>query len=69
MTAQKNRQFLTEQKDLCDRAIHLLRRNSTLKNSAIAACLEDIALEGLLYMMAVARKNHVKKAISLYITL
>ncbi len=64
----KNTDFLVEQKNLCDMAIHVLRRDSGLKNSEIVACFENIQLEGLLYMMAIARKNHVKKSISFYVT-
>ncbi|SDO75314.1 CBS domain-containing protein [Desulforhopalus singaporensis] len=65
---QKNTNYLRDQKILCDRAIHTLRRDRRMKNSEIVACLESIQIEGLLYMMAIARKNHVKKAISSYVT-
>lgn len=65
----KNTQYLLEQKQICDRTIHLIRRDVNLKNSKIVAYFEEIQIEGLLYMMAIARKNHVKKAISSYVTL
>lgn len=64
----KNTQLLIEQKKICDRLIHLLRRDSELKNSQIVEMFEDVSVEGLLYMMAIARKKHVKKAISAYVT-
>ena len=39
-----------------------------MRPSHIVNHFKDIEIEGLLYMMAIARKNHVKKAISLYVT-
>lgn len=64
----KNRDFLLAQKKLCDGVIHNLRRDGDLKNSEIVDLFQDIQIEGLLYMMAISRKNHVKKAISTYVT-
>ncbi|MDK9708983.1 MAG: CBS domain-containing protein [Desulforhopalus sp.] len=61
-------EFLLDQKDLADNAANQLARESHLKNSRIVVLLEEIKIEGLLYIMAIARKNHVKKAISLYVT-
>ena len=61
-------EYLLEQKERVDKAINQLSREINHKNSTIVACFAEISLEGLLYMMAIARKNHVKKAISLYIT-
>ena len=55
-------------KDRAEKAVNQLSRENNHKNSRIVACFEEITLEGLLYMMAIARKNHVKKAISLYVT-
>ncbi|MBW2684092.1 MAG: prohead protease, partial [Deltaproteobacteria bacterium] len=51
-----------------DRAVHHLARSNGLKNSQIVALLEELNIEGLLYIMAVARKNYIKKAVSLYVT-
>jgi tRNA nucleotidyltransferase (CCA-adding enzyme) len=65
---QKNTDFLLEQKKKCDATIHILRRNGGMKNSVIAASFAEIEIEGLLYMMSIARKNHVKRAISTYVT-
>lgn len=64
----KNTEFLLAQKRLCHVAIGFLRRHRELKKSEIVDCLAEIEIEGLLYMMAIARKPHVKKALSLYIT-
>jgi tRNA nucleotidyltransferase (CCA-adding enzyme) len=64
----KTTEYLLEQKDRVEKAMNQLARENNHKNSTIVACFEEISLEGLLYMMAIARKNHVKKAISLYIT-
>jgi tRNA nucleotidyltransferase (CCA-adding enzyme) len=61
-------EFLLQEKAMADRAINQLARSAKLPNSQIAAFLEDIHIEGLLYIMALARKNHVKKAVSLYVT-
>ncbi len=64
----KTTEYLLDQKERADQAINHLSRDNNHKNSNIVACFEGINLEGLLYMMAIARKNHVKKAISLYVT-
>ncbi len=61
-------EYLLDQKERVDQAMHALSRENNHKNSKIVASLEGISLEGLLYMMAIARKKHVKKAISLYVT-
>lgn len=64
----KTTEYLLDQKDRADKALNRLSRDNHLKNSEIVACFEEITLEGVLYIMAIARKNHVKKAISLYVT-
>ena len=64
----KTTEFLLQEKAMADRAINQLARSSTYKNSQIASLLEELHIEGLLYIMALARKNHVKKAVSLYVT-
>jgi len=65
---QKNTDFLLDQKRKCDAVIHVVRRNGGMINSDIATCFADIEIEGLLYLMSISRKNHVKKAISTYVT-
>ncbi len=62
-----NRKFLLTQKKLIDRHIHHLHRRQPLKNSELIAVLADFEIEGLLAMMAMARKSHVVEALSLYI--
>jgi tRNA nucleotidyltransferase (CCA-adding enzyme) len=64
----KDTAFLLEQKELVDAKIHIFARNITMPQSHIVTHFKGIEIEGLLYMMAIARKNHVKKAISLYVT-
>ena len=64
----KTTEYLLDQKDRADKALNRLSRENQLKNSEIVSCFEEITLEGVLYIMAIARKNHVKKAISLYVT-
>ncbi len=66
--SQKVTDYLLLQKEGADRAVHHLARSNDLKNSQIVALLEELNIEGLLYIMAVARKNHIKKAVSLYVT-
>jgi len=64
----KTTDFLVEQKLLADKAVNQLRRSPQPSNSEIARILQDIKIEGLLYIMAIARKKHVKRAVSLYVT-
>jgi len=64
----KTSEYLLDQKDRADKAVNQLSRENNHKNSKIVACFKEITLEGLLYIMAIARKNHVKKAVSLYVT-
>jgi tRNA nucleotidyltransferase (CCA-adding enzyme) len=60
--------YLLVQKEYADKAIYQLARGNDLANSQIFALLEELNVEGLLYLMAMARKNHTKKSISLYVT-
>ena len=64
----KTTDFLIEQKILADRAANRLRRSAAQTNSEIAETLQDIKIEGLLYIMTIARKKHVKRAVSLHVT-
>ncbi|MBU1567053.1 MAG: CBS domain-containing protein [Proteobacteria bacterium] len=61
-------EYLLDQKKRAEQAAHQLARESHLKNSRIVKLFEEVSIEGLLYIMAIARKNHVKKAVSLYVT-
>jgi len=60
--------YLLHQKEYGDKAAYQLARGNGLKNSEIVAILKELNIEGLLYIMAIARKNHTKKAVSLYVT-
>ncbi|WP_136795599.1 CBS domain-containing protein [Desulfosediminicola ganghwensis] len=64
----KAKETLLRQKDHADKTANLLARRRTLTNSEIYWLLEDFNIEGLLYLMAIARKSSVKKAISKYVT-
>jgi len=64
----KTREYLLDQKDRAEQAVNRLSRGNNLPNSTIVSCFAEISIEGLLYIMAIARKNHVKKAVSLYVT-
>lgn len=64
----KNTEYLLNQKEWTDKAVHYLSRSNEHKNSSIVSLFEDIRTEGLLAIMASAHKTYVKRAISLYIT-
>ncbi|MFW2367678.1 MAG: CBS domain-containing protein, partial [Desulforhopalus sp.] len=61
-------EYLLDQKERSEKAVYQISRDSSVANSKIVTCFADITIEGLLYIMALARKNHVKKAVSLYVT-
>lgn len=61
-------EYLLDQKQRADQAANELARELHPKNSKVVALLAEIKIEGLLYIMAIARKNHAKKAVSLYVT-
>jgi tRNA nucleotidyltransferase (CCA-adding enzyme) len=61
-------EFLLYQKERAEKAVFEIARDSGLPNSEIVASFSEISIEGLLYIMALAKKKHVKKAVSLYIT-
>jgi tRNA nucleotidyltransferase (CCA-adding enzyme) len=65
---QRNRTMLLSEKQLADNASHHLSARSHLKNSDIYIAFRELHIEGLLYLMAVARKTEVKKAVSTYVT-
>ena len=68
LVPQKTREMLTWQKGHADKVANLLARRSSLKCSEIYWLLQDLSIEGLLYLMAIARKSSMKKAISNYVT-
>lgn len=56
------------QKEHSDKIASLLLRRRTMSNSEIYWLFEDISNESLLYLMAIARKNHIKRYISNYVS-
>lgn len=64
----KTTDFLLDQKSRADRATLQLANGNGIKNSKIVKYFKEIKIEGLLYMMAIARRNHVRKAVSFYVT-
>lgn len=66
--APKAKNFLINEKSLADKTSRFLNRRADLKSSEIYMALKDLNIEGLLYLMAVARKKEVEKCISLYVT-
>ncbi len=59
---------IIQQKEHTDKIANLLLRRRTLSNSELYWLFEDISNESLLYLMAIARKNHIKRYISNYVS-
>ncbi|MFN2355228.1 MAG: CBS domain-containing protein [Desulfopila sp.] len=59
---------LLDQKEYSDKIGELLLHRRAMKNSEIFWLFDELSNESLLYLMAVARKNHVKRYISTYVT-
>ncbi len=66
--APKMKIFLINEKNLADKTAVFLSRRKHLKNSEIFTALRDLNIEGLLYLIALARKSEVKQAVSSYVT-
>jgi tRNA nucleotidyltransferase (CCA-adding enzyme) len=64
----KTTETLLRQKVHADKTANLLARRSTLRNSEIYWLLQELDIEGLLYIMSIARRSTVKKAVSNYVT-
>jgi len=64
----KTTETLLRQKSHADKTASLLARRRMLTNSEIYWLLQDLTIEGMLYLMSIARKSSVKKAISNYVT-
>jgi tRNA nucleotidyltransferase (CCA-adding enzyme) len=56
------------QKTHADKTAQQLYRREVIANSEIYWLLKELSIEGLLYLMAKARKNQIKKAVSNYVT-
>jgi len=68
LVPQKTSDSLVWQKMHADKVANLLARRNSLRNSEIYWLLQDLDIEGLLYIMAIARKSTVKKAVSNFVT-
>ncbi|PID43598.1 MAG: prohead protease [Proteobacteria bacterium] len=66
--ARKQKEILIHEKTVTDKTAHFLARRPGLKNSEIYMLLSELRIEGLLYLMAIARKTDVKRMISSYVT-
>jgi tRNA nucleotidyltransferase (CCA-adding enzyme) len=64
----KTAEILQWQKVHADKTANLLSRRSSLNNSEVYWLLQDLSIEGLLYLMAIARKSTVKRAVSNFVT-
>ncbi len=64
----KTRKLLIRQKTEAERIAREMLRRPLLRPSEIYWLLLDLENVGLLYLMAIARKNHIKKAVSLFVT-
>ncbi len=64
----KQRDFMIHEKSCADKISHFFSRRDRLKNSEIYTVLSELQNEGLLYLMAIAPKSEVKKAVSHYVT-
>ncbi|HBH27261.1 MAG TPA: prohead protease [Desulfofustis sp.] len=64
----KTMAMLLEEKQKGERIAHVFARHPHLSPSKIYELLKDLRIEGLLYVMAIARKQEIKKAVSLFVT-
>lgn len=64
----KQRQNLCEQKEKSERIAAEMLRRTNLRPSEIYWLLAELNSDGLLYLLAIARKRFMQKAVSLYVT-
>ncbi len=65
---QKTREELIWEKVTADETANRLNGRQPEKHSEIYRMLAPLSNDGLLYLMAIARKNEIKKVVSLYVT-
>ena len=65
---EKQRQVLVQQKQAAERISQDLLKRPYARPSEIYWLLAQLNNEGLLYLMAIARKRYIQKAVSLYVT-
>jgi tRNA nucleotidyltransferase (CCA-adding enzyme) len=68
LVPQKITETLLNQKENAEKIANLMARRRTMSNSEIYRLLCNLDNEGLLYLMAIARKNDIKMAVSSYVT-
>ncbi|NOQ46384.1 MAG: CBS domain-containing protein [Desulfobulbaceae bacterium] len=66
--APKQKKMLVRQKSEVKRISNEMMRRPFMKPSEIYWLLGDLENEGLLYLMAIARKKYIQKAVSLFVT-
>ncbi len=66
--SKSNREFLLSQKQQAEAAMRQFLAGNTFTNSEIVTTLQEIAPEGLLYLLAISRKKDITESISRYIT-
>ena len=66
--SQKTCDELIQQKLTADELANQLYDKTHLKNSVTYRMFAPLSNDGLLYLMAIARKNEIKKLVSLYVT-
>ncbi len=64
----KTTDLLINQKETADKIVSLMSRRRVLQNSEIFRLLNNLEIEGIIYLMAITRKNDIKKAVSHYVT-
>ncbi len=64
--ALRTRELLIQQKHAADKLANM--RRSALRPSEFYCLFRDLANVGLLYLLAIARNNEIKKGVSLYVT-
>ncbi len=66
--SEQQEKMLIQQKNNAERIAGEMLRRPYLKTSEIYWLLLALENEGLLYLITIARKNHIKKAVSLFVT-
>ena len=66
--APRMKNFIINEKTLADKTSRFLNRRTELKHSEIYMALKDLNIEGLLFLMAFARRAEVEKSVSMYVT-
>ncbi|PIW17798.1 MAG: prohead protease, partial [Armatimonadetes bacterium CG17_big_fil_post_rev_8_21_14_2_50_66_6] len=64
----RTKKELIQQKFLADKTENILARSHTAKPSSLYQTLRDLSEEGLLYLMAITKKEQVRQAVSLFVT-